>query len=131
MILSKLLILFIGEILCFPYVFARTFSLQEVHEDVLNELQKEIPVSHFPKRKPISKPQRRSTQGVWIPGLAEVISAIKNQKSINQQSTENRQTFNTAGYEPLGKLNSPNNINIVFNLNEFLDLYEQMFQDEW
>ena len=117
MILSKLLILFIGEILCFPYVFARTFSLQEVHEDVLNELQNEIPVTHFPKRKPMSKPQRRSI--------------IKNQISSNQQSIENRQTFNTAGYEPLGKLNSRNNINIVLKLDEFLDLYEQMFQDEW
>ena len=109
MILSKLLILFIGEILCFPYVFAKTFSLQEVHEAVLNELQKETLVSHFPQQKPISKPQRRSV--------------FQNQKSSNQQSIENRQMFNAAGYEP---------INIVLKLDGFLDfLFEQMIQDEW
>ena len=101
--------MFIGEILCFPYVFAQTFSLQEVHEAVLNELQKETLVSHFPQQKPISKQQRRSV--------------FKNKKSSNQQSIENRQMFNTAGYEP---------INMVLKLDGFLDfLFEQMIQDEW
>ena len=86
--------------------------MQQVQNELQNELQKEIPVFHFPKRtdfKPISKPPR--------------LSAIKNQRSSNKQAFYNRQaTFNTAGYKP---------IKTVLNKNEFFNLYQQMFQEEW
>ena len=118
MMLSKILIFLIGEALCFPNALARNRrqTMQQVQNELQNELQKEIPVFHFPKRtdfKPVSfqKPSR--------------LSAIKNQRSSNKQATYNRQaaaTFNTAGYKP---------INTVLNKNEFFNLYQQMFQEEW
>ena len=115
--LSKLLIFLIGEALFFPNALARNRrqTMQQVQIEFQNELQKKIPVFHFSKRanfKPrLSKPQQ--------------LSAIKNQRSSNKQATYNRQaaaTFNTAGYKP---------INTVLNKNEFFDLYQQMFQEEW
>ena len=110
MMLSKILIFLIGEALCFPNARAqnRRQTMQQVH----NELQKEITVFHFPLRtefKTILKPQR--------------LAAIKIQRSNNKQAAYNRHaTFNTAGYKP---------INTVLNKNEFFDLYQQMFQEEW
>ena len=112
--LSKILIFLIGEALCFPNALARNrrLTMQQLHNELQNELQKEIPVFHFPKRidfKPIPKPQR--------------LSAIKNQRSSIKQAAYNRQaTFNTAGYKP---------INTVLNENEFFNLYQQMYQEEW
>ena len=114
MMLSKILIFLIGEALCFPNALARNRrqTMQQVQIELQNEFQKEIPVFHFPKRtefKPISKPQP--------------LSAIKIQRSNNKQAAYNRQaTFNTAGYKP---------INTVLNENEFFNLYQQMFQEEW
>ena len=114
---SKLLIFLIGEALCFPNALARNRRqiMQQVQIELQNELQREIPVFHFLKRanfKPrLSKPQQ--------------FSAIKNQRSSNKQATYNGQaaaTFNAAGYKP---------INAHLNKNEFFDLYQQMFQEEW
>ena len=111
LMLSKLLIFLIGEALCFPNALARNRrqTMQQVQIELQNELQKEIPVFHFPKRTDF-KPR---------------LSAIKNQRSSNKQATYNGQaaaTFNAAGYKP---------INAHLNKNEFFDLYQQMFQEEW
>ena len=109
--LSKLFILFIGEIFCFPNALSQKFSLKEVHQAVLNELQNDIPVFHFPKRQPAPKPQRLST--------------IKHQKSNSKQPMHNRKVFHAAGYD------SYEPIDTVLATNEFFNMYQQMFEQEW
>ena len=115
MMLSKLFILFIGEILCFPNALSQKFSLKEVHEASRNELQNDIPVFHFPERQPISnsisKPQRLQT--------------IKHQKSNSQQPIHNRKVFHAAGYD------SYEPIDTVLATNKFFNMYRQMFEQEW
>ena len=106
MMLSKLLIFLIGEALCFPNALAQNQRL--TMQQLQNELQNEIPVFHFPKR--LSKPR---------------LAAVNNQMPNNKQATYKRQaaaTSSTAGYKP---------IETVLNKNEFFNLYQQMFQEEW
>ena len=111
--LSKLLIFLIGEALCFPNALAQNqrLTMQQLQNELQNELQKlqnDIPVFHFPKRQ--AKPR---------------LAAIENQMPNNKQATYSREaatTFNTAGYKP---------IETVLNKNEFFNLYQQMFQEEW
>ena len=85
--------------------------MQQLQNELQNELQKlqnDIPVFHFPKRQ--AKPR---------------LAAIENQMPNNKQATYSREaatTFNTAGYKP---------IETVLNKNEFFNLYQQMFQEEW
>ena len=117
MMLSKFFIFLIGETLCFPNAFARNRrqTMQQVQTELQNELQKEIPVFHFPKRT-------ETTPSEPIP---QRLLAIQSQRSSNKQATYNQQaaaTFNIAGYKP---------INIGLNKNEFFNLYQQMFQEEW
>ena len=106
MMLFKLLIFLIGEALCFPNALAQNQRL--TMQQLQNELQNEIPVFHFPKR--LSKPR---------------LAAVNNQMPNNKQATYKRQaaaTSSTAGYKP---------IETVLNKNEFFNLYQQMFQEEW
>ena len=63
MMLLKILIFLIGDALCFPNALAqnRRQTMQQVHNELQNDLQKEIKVFHFPIQtefKPILKPQR-------------------------------------------------------------------------
>ena len=113
--LFKILIFLIGDGLCFPNAFAqnRRQTMQQVHNELQNDLQKEITVFHFPIRtefKQILKPQR--------------LAAIKIQKFSKKQATKNGQplNFNIAGNKP---------IITVLKKNEFFNLYQQMLQKEW
>lgn len=115
MTLFKILIFLIGDALCFPNAPAqnRRPTMQQVHNELQNDLQKEIKVFHFPIRtefKPILKPQRPA--------------AIKIQRFSNKQAINNRQPFNfdIAGDKP---------INTVLNEYEFFNFYQQMLQKEW
>ena len=107
MMLSKIFILFIGEIFCFPNEPSQKIVWKEVHEAALNELRNGISVFHFPDRQPISKPQRLST--------------IKHQKSNSKQSIY-RQVFNAARYEQ---------IDTVLKTNKLFNMYRKMFEQEW
>merc|ERR1712131_188598 len=105
MMLSKLLILLLGEGFCFPNALARNRrqSMQQVQESLINELQKEIPVFHFTQQQS---------------------QATFDKKSVYEFDYRQRQEFNAAGYRP--RLTNKQS-----QINDFFNLYQQMYQREW
>ena len=105
MMLSKLLILLLGEGFCFPNALARSRrqSMQQVQKSLINELQKEIPVFHFPQQQS---------------------QATFDKKSVYEFDYRQRQEFNAAGYRP--RLTNKQS-----QINDFFNLYQQMYQREW